>query len=549
MSFRENKNQQIKLSDRVNNLTKRERRILEKSWAKPFAEQIFPLIDESKFAKLYCEDNGRPNTPVNIIIGALFLKEIMTQTDEELMESIILDHRYQYALHLTSYDEIPFSDRTVSRFRERLALHEIETDEDILKEEIERLAGAFAEIMQIRGDVKRVDSLMISSSCKRMGRLELMYTCVANLVKAMIKADETHLLPDHMLKYAESSNKNAVCYRMKEEEIGSRLKQVLEDALLIYELAATAQDCTDDFQLLERMLYDQTKDGQLKPNKEISPQSLQNPSDEDATYRKKGSIGYQGYVANIVEDCGEKGNIITMYAYDTNRHTDVEFAAELIEELGPQEEKVTIITDGAYPSDENFDAAEANNMELVATALTGHTPLEHIVRFNIEDSKIIACPAGEKPVSSSYIKAKEQYRATFLRESCANCPLKAGCPAKIYKTKATVAFTDNTFKRAGYIKKLKTETYKAYARKRNGIEGMPSVLRRRYRVDEMPVRGLVRSKMWFGFKVGAINIKRLIRFVADQLKSPSIALFFSFLLASLGFTKRDTFCRAAFSVV
>jgi len=56
-----------------------------------------------------------------------------------------------------------------------------------------------------------------------------------------------------------------------------------------------------------------------------------------------------------------------------------------------------------------------------------------------------------------------------------------------------------------------TEEYKEHARKRNGVEGIPSILRRRYRIDKMPVRGLVRTKTFFGFKIGAINIKRVIK--------------------------------------
>jgi len=73
MSFRANPNQQLSLTDRLNKLTERERRILDKSWAKPFGDRIFPMIDEQKFAVLYCEDNGRPNTPVNVVVGSLFL--------------------------------------------------------------------------------------------------------------------------------------------------------------------------------------------------------------------------------------------------------------------------------------------------------------------------------------------------------------------------------------------------------------------------------------------------------------------------------------------
>jgi hypothetical protein len=54
MSFRRNDSQQISMNDRLNNLTEREKRILENSWAKPFAEKIFPLIEESRFSALYC---------------------------------------------------------------------------------------------------------------------------------------------------------------------------------------------------------------------------------------------------------------------------------------------------------------------------------------------------------------------------------------------------------------------------------------------------------------------------------------------------------------
>ena len=75
MSFRTNEHQQMSMSDRLNSLTDRERRILDKSWARPFAERIFPMIDETKFKVLYCDDNGRPNTPINIVIGSLLLKE------------------------------------------------------------------------------------------------------------------------------------------------------------------------------------------------------------------------------------------------------------------------------------------------------------------------------------------------------------------------------------------------------------------------------------------------------------------------------------------
>jgi len=522
MGFRINETQQISLNDRLKNLTVRERKILDNSWAKPFGDYIFPLINEERFMPLFCVDNGRPPSPVNVVVGSLLLQEMQQLNDEEMLESVLLDIRFQYALRLTSFDEMPVSDRTLSRFRARLYEHEMDTGEDLLKEEIESLAEEYAKRMSIKGTLKRMDSLMISSSCKRMGRLELMYTCVSNLVSAIIASNEGHLLPEHLHKYADESNKNAYCYRLKKDDVQTRLEALKEDALLVYELCSSAQGGTDEFQLLERMLNDQTKEGQLKPNKDIKPTSLQNPSDEDATFRRKNGVGYQGYVGNVVEDCGENGNIITKYDFDVNLHSDSEFAAEVIEKLGVQEERTVIVVDGAYPSEANIEAAKLNNIELVPSALSGAEPNPIVNEFQIKEETITRCPTGNAPISSDFNEEKETIRACFDRSTCENCPLLGQCPVKIQKRQAVVTLTITTINRAALAEAITTEEYKELARKRNGVEGIPSVMRRRYGVDDMPVRGLVRSKMRFGFKIGAINAKRVIKFIQ------SIALIYFF---------------------
>ena len=52
MSFKSNYNQQITLNDALFGLTDREKSMLEKSWAKPFVEIIFPKIDKSRLNKI-----------------------------------------------------------------------------------------------------------------------------------------------------------------------------------------------------------------------------------------------------------------------------------------------------------------------------------------------------------------------------------------------------------------------------------------------------------------------------------------------------------------
>ena len=93
MSFRKNEVQQFTFSDTLYGLTPREQKALKNSWAQLFADEVFPSIDESRFEVLYSDKASRPNSPVNVIIGALILKELFDKSDDELVEDILLDPR------------------------------------------------------------------------------------------------------------------------------------------------------------------------------------------------------------------------------------------------------------------------------------------------------------------------------------------------------------------------------------------------------------------------------------------------------------------------
>ena len=109
--------QQLSLFAPLNTMTEGEKKFLDRSWAKYFAEFIFPKIDEFSYAVLYSDKDSRPNTPVNVQIGALLIKELTDLSDDELLESLMFDIRFQYALHTTFFAEQPLSDRTLSRLR------------------------------------------------------------------------------------------------------------------------------------------------------------------------------------------------------------------------------------------------------------------------------------------------------------------------------------------------------------------------------------------------------------------------------------------------
>ena len=174
MSYVPNKIQQVSLNDRFNNLTEKEKKAVLGSWAKPFAEVIFPSICEDRFAVLYSSNKAtRPNTPINIVVGAMMIQEIVGMTDDEVLEGLCCDVRMQYALHTTSWDEQPMSDRTLSRFRQRLYEHEEETGEDLVKEELLYQADNIAKFMDLQPYRKRMDSLMIASGCCDSRKIEV----------------------------------------------------------------------------------------------------------------------------------------------------------------------------------------------------------------------------------------------------------------------------------------------------------------------------------------------------------------------------------------
>lgn len=63
---------------------------------------------------------------------------------------------------------------------------------------------------------------------------------------------------------------------------------------------------------------------------------------------------------------------------------------------------------------------------------------------------------------------------------------------------------------------MQTKEYIKLTNKRAGVEGIPSVIRRKYKVDAMPVRGLLRSKILFSFKIGAYNFNKLLKYLKKR---------------------------------
>lgn len=512
--------QQMSFLDSYNTLTDREKKFLEKSWAKYFAEHIFPKIDEKPYAVLYSEKDSRPNTPVNIQVGALILKEFTGLSDDEMLQALMFDIRFQYALHTTSFPEQPMSDRSLGRFRERCSAYEKETGTDLLHDTIVSLSGEMAEMMKLDLSLRRMDSLMVASNIKKMSRLELLYTCVANLVKEV--AEHKEELPEGLQHYIQADDRNRVIYHNRSEETADRISAILKDAVTLKELCGCRYDESSSYQLLLRVLKEQAvenEDGTLrlrtKGDGGMGASILQNPADPDATYREKAGKQNRGYVANVTEAAGENGSIVTDYQYEKNTHSDSQFMKDCLEKEEKHAEPVTVAADGAYSGSANEELAAEKNVKLVTTNLTGREAEDSAAdfEFNEEGTKVEKCAGGFGPKSCSYNPRTGQCTASFCRSQCEQCPHRGQCRPKFFKRTCRKTISANTKRRAEQQRYRGTEEFRKLSHFRNGVETIPSILRRKYDVDHMPVRGLIRSRLFFGCKIGALNFGKFCRYM------------------------------------
>lgn len=248
---------------------------------------------------------------------------------------------------------------------------------------------------------------------------------------------------------------------------------------------------------------------------------MQNPADPDATYRKKAGTEYRGYIAKVVEVADDNHNSITVdYQYEKNTYSDSQFLKDYIEQQPEDGAHAILTTDGGYCRMENSQLAKGKNITLVTTDLKGTEVSDHWAdfEFNEDGTKLLKCAAGHEPKSSVYDKNTQKCKASFPLTTCKNCAYYNQCHPTEHKRVATIKIAMRTAFHARQQRFLKTEDFKTLAHFRNGIETVPAVLRSRHHVDRMPVRGYIKTKLFFGFKVAGMNARKLIRYLTGLVK-------------------------------
>ena len=506
---------------------------LVKSWASVFYNIVFCQINEKVFSILYCQDNGRPNFPVNILLSLEYIKHLFDYSDAELVEQFYYNYQIAYALGIKNVGELNLAPGTLYEFRKKIYQYAAKHPEkgDLIFKQFIELTNIFAKESNVTFDEQRMDSTMISANIRNAGRLALAFDVLEQALRVLPK----ELLTDSLKEYLGEGYQNKILYKCKGTQIISKLQEILNNCSIALALISNNSEILDTkaLKVLKRFIDEQTELNTntgartIKANKSIKASSLQSAYDEDATYRKKANKTEKGYVVNITETCSDNNDtqFITDYDVKSNISSDVDFAKSRIPVIKSNFEVTDVYVDGAYFSKEVEEISNINNVNMHYTDMTGKKPDDESIPVNKfelnNDNTVNRCPAGNSPEKTSYSREKDLICAHFSKEVCGKCAFKDKCcvveQAKLNKFSATGSAIETQNKRDEIKVSIKESSSK-----RTAIEGTNSELKRSHGLNNVKVLGITKLAIVTGMKMTACNFKRFaITAIKNLRKNPA----------------------------
>lgn len=521
---------QLDIFDPWGFLTPKRRQLLDAGWPGLFREHILPTIPVHKVAQYFNETFGRPTKEFYSAIGALILQQTLDLTDEETVREYAFDIQWHYALNITEESDTAkyLSLRTLWNNRN------IITQNGLEKDIFNAATAKLAQVFKVNIDKQRIDSVHIKSNMRRLGRISIFSESIHKFLTNLKRGQKEQFDTVDQEIIDRYITKNAIgCFaKVKPSESQKTLSQVSRD---LFDLVQQFKGCPDvismySYQLLERVLNehcrltdDKNNPIELKQNKEIPSDSLQNPSDPDASYSGHKGQGYQVQVmetfCDVEAEKKQSLNLITHIEVEPAHESDANAIVPAIESVEQQDLKPNeLMADSLYGSDDNCAIAQQHGVELIAPAM-GSTDKDKLSLFDFQYSaqgEIIACPQGNAPA-----KVKHRKRASigFSADNCQNCPLRSRCPVKKGKKYYYLRFTDKEMRIAKRRLYEMSDHFKDRYRWRAGVEATMSEYDRRTGVKRLRVRGLKAVRYCATLKALGVNIYRAAVVRAAQMIS------------------------------
>ena len=520
--LRINDRKQQHLFDPWNFLSPKRRAMLDQQWPGFFRDHILDLLPVDKLALAFPSDQGRPTKELYTVLGALALQQFLDLTDAQVVEQLSFNIQWHYALDIAEESDQAKYICEKTLWTMRLYAAKLGIDADVF----DAIANQLAEMFEVDTSRQRIDSVHIKSNMARLGRIGIF---VRAIDRFLVNLKRHHLglwdkIDKELVQHYQGKTAKGCFADVKPSDSKKTLSDVASDLYRLVTRFDGHRKVTgmNTYKLLCRILNEQCEvhsDGtiELKDPKQIRSDSLQNPSDPDATYSGHKGQGYQVQIMETYSEHEEADKDSTELNLIT--HVDVEKActsdtqallpaieATIEKDLAPFE----LQADSLYGSDENCQQAEQYEVEVVSPTMgtekqTGTTLSDFQFRC---DGHVASCPAGHPPVLRK--KKKTRFSQGFDKTICSNCPRLEECPVKAGKGHYYLRYDEKSMRLARRRQQENTEEFKDRYRWRAGVEATMSQYDRLTGVKHLRVRGFTAVRFAAVLKAAGVNLARAV---------------------------------------
>ena len=501
------------------------KKLMETSWAKLFRDHLVFNLPVNKVFKNYQWVMGRPTKELYAMLGLMILQQMHDLTDQETIHQFAFNLEWHYALDITSESDAEsyLCPKTLWTMRHFL------TEQNLYGVLFESITDKLASVFSVDMSKQRCDSVHLFSNMRHLGRMGLFCHTIKKFL-VNLKRHHKDLFDALGKEWTDrylSKQGEGVFSMVKPSESIRTLEALGADLFFLIERFKDNEPITgmSSYQLMVRLLKEQCyveQDAEthvqrvsIKPNKEVPSDSLQNPSDPEASYDGHKGKGYQMQVSETYSQEQDKKtfSLITEVIVEPAHKSDANAMIPLIEAtqkrgLGPED----MLADSLYGSDENCERAKELGVEVVSPVMgkpQGKTLT--LTDFTLgQEATVSACPQGQAPIKVKHKKGK--HLAVFGLETCVGCSHLNECPVKPGKKGYYLHYDDKALRLAQRRAHEKTPEFQEIYRFRAGIEGTMSQLDRKTGLKHLRVRGLQAVSFCATLKAAGINILRAVAF-------------------------------------
>jgi hypothetical protein len=423
----------VELSAKEEQVVKRIRKAKLFVFLRRYRHKIFDEAFQQELATLY-QDSKRgqpPIAPAQLALATI-VQAYMGVSDDEVIEAIIMDRRYQLVLNCLDTEEVPFSKGTLVNFRKRLI------DANIDRRLIERTVEVAEQSCAFGSRALR--AALDSSPLWGAGRVEDTYNLVGHALRKVVsvvaaererelagvaKEAKAELLCGSSLKAALDCDWDQPGQKMKALSQVLSLLQTVEQwfhGLAQEEQTAQAEQYLHDVQHIKEQNVEQNENGEEVLKDGVAKDRRISIEDDQMRHgRKSSSVLINGYKRHVLHDL-DSGLVRAVGITAANApeaSVTVDISVDLIRQAVDLQE---LHIDRAYLSSE-WVRQRTNKLEIYCKAW----PVRQGKFFSKQtfhldwDRKVIRCPAEqEMPFKPSGV-------VHFPQELCAKCQLHAQC--------------------------------------------------------------------------------------------------------------------------